>query len=50
MEGIPTVLLTVLALAGVLLATVAGLVVLLAVVIFATRRRSNAVSPVEPAR
>ena len=50
MEGIPMILLTLLALAGILLATVAGMVVLVAaVVIVAIRQTRNAVPPVEPA-
>jgi hypothetical protein len=50
MEGIPMILLTLLALAGILLATVAGMVVLVtAVVIVVRRQKRNAVPPVEPA-
>ncbi len=53
MEGIPTILLTVLAVAGILLATVACVVVLVAAVIMvaivAIRQRRNAIPPVAPA-
>jgi hypothetical protein len=50
MEGVPVILLTILALAGVPLAMVAAIVILLAaVVIVARRQRRNAVAPAEPA-
>ena len=53
MEAVPTVLLTVLALAGILLATVACVVVLVAAVVIvaivAMRQRKNAAPLVEPA-
>lgn len=50
MEGVPIILLTLLALAGIPLATVAGIVVLVAAVVIVVRRqRRKSVPPVEPA-
>jgi len=50
MEGAPVILLTILALAGIPLATVAGMIVLVAaVVIIARRQRRKSVPPVEAA-
>jgi hypothetical protein len=50
MEGVPMVLLTLLALAGIFLATVAAIVVLIAaVLIVARRQRGETAPPVEPA-
>jgi hypothetical protein len=50
MESIPVIFLTLLGLAGIFLAAVAGVIVLVAaVVIIAIRHRRNAVAPAEPA-